>query len=100
MVRKSAHRVRHSVRSIHFENPSPSLLDLWLTLPPEGRDREFAGTARAAKLAGVAIRTMQDWVNGGIIPSIRIGSRYRVHLPSMHKFLEARSQPLGNQDRS
>jgi hypothetical protein len=97
MNKKNARRVPHSARSSHFEDPSPFLLELWLSLPADGRDREFAGTSRAADLAGVAIRTMQDWVSGGIIPSVRIGSRYRIHLPSMRKVLEARSQPLGQQ---
>lgn len=97
MNKKNAHRVPHSARSSHFEDPSLSLLELWLSLPADGRDRDFAGTSRAADLVGVALRTMQDWVNGGIIPSVRIGSRYRVHLPSMRKVLEARSQPLEHQ---
>jgi hypothetical protein len=92
MNNKKPHRVPYSARSSHFEDPSPSLLELWLSLPADGRDREFAGTSRAAELAG-----MLDWVNGRIIPSIRIGSRYRVHLPSMLKVLEVRSQPMGHQ---
>jgi len=97
MNRKYARRVPHSARSDQFKDPSPALLELWLSLPADGRDREFATTVRAAKIAGVALRTMQDWVSGGVIPSVRIGSRYRVHLPSLLKFLEGRSQPLAHQ---
>lgn len=96
MSEKNAPSTAHSARPKSAEDSVRSLVELWFSLPPEKRDREFAGTRRAAKLAGVACRTMQDWVNLGRIPSVRIGGRYRIHLASMHDYLEHRSHPMEN----
>lgn len=63
------------------------LLNLWLSLP-EGRRREqFADTARAAKIAGVARRTLQDWIEKGWVASSRIGKKHHVYLDSLKSFL-------------
>jgi hypothetical protein len=63
--------------------PLSGLLERWLASPPEIRNREFAGTARAATIAGVCRRTMQRWIDSGFIASIRLGKKHWIYLPSM-----------------
>jgi excisionase family DNA binding protein len=62
---------------------SEHLLQLYLSLPAERREREFPGTTRAAKLVGVPPRTIQFWIETGKVAAISVGRKYKVHLESL-----------------
>lgn len=69
------------------------LLSLYLSLSPSRREKLFADTSRSAEIAGVSQRTVQLWIESGLVRAIRIGRRYRVDLDSLREFLES-----GNDD--
>lgn len=64
------------------------LLDLYLSLPPKRREERFVDTAHAAQLTGLSVRTIQFWVESGVIQAIVIGRKYRVDLNSLKKHLK------------
>jgi excisionase family DNA binding protein len=72
------------------EPPLPeSLLELFLRLSVTERGAEFVGTDRAAELLGVSRRTIQLWIELGVIRAVRIGKRYEVSLSSVRDYLRA-----------
>lgn len=64
------------------------LLTLYLSLPPESREKAFINTAEAAKLTGVSIRTIQLWIESGAVRALVIGSKYKIVIPSLRAHLE------------
>lgn len=64
------------------------LLQLYLTLPQKERDRRFVNTARAAEICGMAQRTIQNWIEMGLIRAIPIGKRYRICIESLYEHLK------------
>ena len=66
------------------------LINIWLSMSREARKQKFAGTARAAEIAGVSQRTVQFWIDSGHLVSLRIGKKYQIYLPSLmdHLFPE------------
>lgn len=66
------------------------LLHLYMSLQREQRDALFAGTARAARITGVARRTVQFWVESGYIEAIVIGRKYKISLESLRLFMRSR----------
>ena len=84
------------------EDPTLELLARWLSLSEEGRKNEFGDTDRAARIAGVARRTLQDWIEKGWVASSRIGKKYQVSLDSLRLYLEMRasSSTSGAEDRN
>lgn len=68
---------------------SGDLLDLYLSLPKKQRDKQFAGTLRAAEIAGVAQRTIQLWVECGMIRAVCVGRKYQVNLDSLWEYLRS-----------
>jgi excisionase family DNA binding protein len=74
--------------SANLANLTEMLLNRWLSLSEEDREREFVNTARAAKIAGVARRTMQQWIKTGKIAAVPIGRKYRIVLESLEKHLK------------
>lgn len=72
------------------DDPVHKLLVRWLSLSCADREREFADTARAAEIVGVARRTIQGWIDDGRIQAVPIGKRYYVNLDSLRYFLASR----------
>lgn len=64
------------------------LLDLYLALPQKERDRRFVNTAKAAEICGMAQRTVQCWIEMGLVRAIPIGKRYRVCTESLYAHLK------------
>lgn len=73
------------------ETPSgEDLLSLYLSLPQEKRRQKFAGTSEAAAMVGLSQRTIQMWIEVGVIAAIKIGRKYQVSLDSLRAFLRSR----------
>ncbi|HEY6331461.1 MAG TPA: helix-turn-helix domain-containing protein [Blastocatellia bacterium] len=66
------------------------LLDIYLSLSPALRAQRFADTSRAAQMAGVTPRAIQQWVAAGAVQACLVGKRYRVDLESLRKYLKRR----------
>lgn len=68
--------------------PGQDLLEFYLSLTYEKRRALFAGTARVARMMGVAQRTVQFWVQMGEIEAVVIGGRYKISLESLRSRLK------------
>lgn len=65
------------------------LLTLFLTSPSEQREQQFADTARVAEMTGLSRRTIQIWIDIGLIQAIRLGrKKYAVSLESLRRCLQ------------
>jgi len=67
---------------------SDELLQQYLSLPANQREREFLSTTQAAKRVGVSPRTIQLWIADGKIKAIPIGRKYKVHFRSLLSYIE------------
>ena len=65
------------------------LLTLYLAATVKQREAQFADTARAAEIAGLSRRTIQLWIDIGVLQALRIGKNYRVSLDSLRTYLES-----------
>jgi excisionase family DNA binding protein len=78
----------------HKENPpiltDEELLDLYLGLSSKERDGMFADTARAAEIVGLSQRTIQLWIEIGLIRAILLGGKYKICLHSLKDFLRSK----------
>jgi excisionase family DNA binding protein len=64
-------------------------LDLFLSLPTDERDQRFADTARAAQIVGLTRRTIEFWIEIGLLQAIRVGrKKYKVSLESLRESLQ------------
>lgn len=68
------------------------LLKLYLPLPREQREKRFANTARVAELTGSSRRTIQFWVQIGVVDAVLIGKKYEVDLNSLTAYLSSRGE--------
>jgi len=68
------------------------LLQRYLALSSLERKREFAGTAETANLLGLSRRTVQLWVETGIVKSVSIGRKHFICLDSLRKVLEKKNE--------
>ncbi|MFI5175144.1 MAG: hypothetical protein ACHQKY_09825 [Terriglobia bacterium] len=68
------------------------LIDLYLGLPRKERDGMFADTARAAEIVGLSQRTIQFWIEIGLIRAILLGGKYKICLPSLKSYLVSRNE--------
>jgi excisionase family DNA binding protein len=66
------------------------LLELYLSLTPKQREQKFADTASAAKITGLTQRTIQLWIEFGVISAIPIGRKYKIELDSLIAYLKSR----------
>lgn len=64
------------------------LLELYLALPKKQREERFTDTGHAAEITSLSIRTMQFWIESGVVRAIVIGRRYRVDLDSLRAHLK------------
>lgn len=65
------------------------LLELYLSLPKEQREERFTDTAHAAEIAGLSVRTIQFWIENGLLRAITVGRKYKVDLMSLREHLKA-----------
>lgn len=85
------------MRSLSFipsENgPSTKdLLELYLAASAQERGKLFLDTERAAQLTGLSRRTIQFWIETGVVKAIAIGRRYEVYLPTLTSYLQTRME--------
>lgn len=66
------------------------LLDLYLGLPSKERDGMFADTARAAEIVGLSQRTIQLWIEIGLIRALLLGGKYKICMNSLRDFLKSK----------
>ena len=97
-IHMPAKRVRQAptvVRSASFapqtESPDADLLAYYLGLPPSKRNDLFVDTATAADRIGVSQRTIQAWIDVGLIRAVPIGKKFHVALASLLDYVRARA---------
>jgi len=66
------------------------LLELYLSMSSKQRNEKFSNTAQAAELAGISQRTIQFWIEIGVIRAVPIGKKYQVDLSSLKEYLKSR----------
>lgn len=66
------------------------LLEIYLTLPVKERRQRFSDTAYAAELTGLTQRTIQLWIEFGVVQAVQIGRKYQVDLHSLKAYLRSR----------
>ncbi len=71
----------------HFDNEK--LLQFYLSLPKEERNKRFANTSAVATMIGKSQRTVQFWIETGAIQAVPIGKSYQVSLDSLSKYLKS-----------
>lgn len=64
------------------------LLEIYTSLSPKQREQKFAGSDRAAEIAGVSRRTIAKWINEGKIDSIFIANKHHIWLDSLNAHLQ------------
>ncbi|MEW6207698.1 MAG: helix-turn-helix domain-containing protein [Acidobacteriota bacterium] len=76
----------------HMENDltDEQLLDFYLSLPSKLRKDHFAETSQAAEMTGLSQRTIQLWIEGGLIRAMLVGGKYKVSLASLKAYLKRR----------
>jgi excisionase family DNA binding protein len=62
---------------------APDTVDLFWSLSPLERERQFVTTSEAAHQIGISRRTLQNWVQLGEVRAIKVGKNYRVLLASV-----------------
>jgi excisionase family DNA binding protein len=59
-----------------------------MALTTKEREEQFADTARVAVIVGLSRRTIQLWIEIGLLDAIRVGrKKYRVSLESLDECL-------------
>ena len=71
------------------ETNRADLLGYYLSLAPLEREELFPPTAAAAARIGVSQRTIQSWIDAGLIQAVPIGKKFRVYLESLLNYLHA-----------
>jgi len=72
------------------------LLSLYLSLSPTVREQTFITTTQAAEITGVSKRTIQFWIECGVVRALSIGRKYKIVLRSLRAHLE---DQMGKRDR-
>jgi hypothetical protein len=67
------------------------LLDFYLDLSRKARDEYFVDTASAAEMAGVTQRTIQLWIEGGLVCAVYIAGKFKVTVHSLKQYLKERA---------
>ncbi len=49
----------------------------------------FINTAQAAEITGLSMRTIQLWIESGVVRAIVIGRKYKVVVESLKEHLES-----------
>jgi len=74
-----------------YQDPE-ELLHIYLDSNRCSRSERFADTAQVAKLVGMSQRSVQLWIEMGLIQAVRIGNKYKVDLNSLMQYLLERSK--------
>jgi len=77
--------------AVQAETSEADLLTRYLSLSPSKREELFPPTASAAVRVGVSQRTIQAWIDAGLIHAVPIGKKFRVHLESLLNYLYTRA---------
>jgi excisionase family DNA binding protein len=72
---------------IPLQAAAADLVELFWSLPPAERAKQFIGTANAAQQLGISRRTVQTWIELGAVSAVKVGRTYRVFLPSLKTML-------------
>ena len=56
------------------------------------RSKRFADTGQVAQLVGMSQRSVQLWIEMGLIQAVRIGKKYKVDMNSVMHYLVERSK--------
>jgi excisionase family DNA binding protein len=80
--------MRHSGPVQTVSPTDEELLDLYLSLPNDQREKRFADTRRAATMTGLSVRTIQFWIESGSVRAIVVGKKYRADLDSVREYLK------------
>lgn len=78
---------RKSSPAIAINLKNEELLELYLSLPKKRREERFTDTAHAAEITGLSVRTIQSWIESGVVRAIHIGKKYQIDLNSLKEFL-------------
>jgi excisionase family DNA binding protein len=62
-----------------------NLVDVFVSLSPTERARDFLCTRDAAEWCGLSRRTVIDWINDGSLAAIRLGKKYFVSFDSLRR---------------
>ena len=73
------------------ESTDPDLLTVYLGLSPAKRKELFVDTASAAERIGVSQRTIQAWIDAGMVRAVPIGRKFQVELASLLGYLRGRA---------
>lgn len=73
------------------ESTDADLLTLYLSLSPAKRKELFVDTASAADRIGVSQRTIQAWIDSGLVRAVPIGKKFQVELASLLGYLRGRA---------
>jgi len=84
--------VPNQLQEDDVDSTDEQLLEKYLAMPKETRDRHFVGTASAAEIANVSRRTIELWIQGGMVRAVLVGRKYQVSLPSLVAYLKGRSR--------
>jgi excisionase family DNA binding protein len=68
-------------------NSKKELVDVYFSYSPDQRKRLFASTAATSNVYGISQRTLQRWIEEGVIVAIRIGEKYQIYLPAMERYI-------------
>ncbi len=73
------------------ESHEEKLLNRYLILRGQAREKEFVSTTLAAEMAGVTQRTIIRWINEGKVFGIRIGKKRQIYVGSLQSYLQEAS---------
>lgn len=52
------------------------------------REQTFSDTAHAAEITGLSVRTIQLWIERGVVHAVPVGKKYQVELGSLRNYLK------------
>ncbi len=88
IARTSPPKTGAQVPDEFFDNKD--LLEIYLTLPHKQREQRFVDTSSAAEITGLTQRTIQLWIEFGVIRAIPIGRKYKIDTESLIAYLKSR----------
>lgn len=87
-ARTAAQKTAAPLPDAFFDNKD--LLEIYLTLPHKQREQRFVDTSAAAGITGLTQRTIQLWIEFGVIRAIPIGRKYKIDTESLIAYLKSR----------
>jgi excisionase family DNA binding protein len=82
---------RHAQQSAGGRGGPTGLLQVYLSCSRKERIQRFIDTRSAAELTGLSRRTIQWWIELGLIEAVRIGRRYQIDRSSLLSYLSTAS---------